>query len=68
MIVPATGCGNQRLTLSLIDILSDSANFVSMSLRQNQKPTVVCAAATLPAADDVLDRFTERLQAKVTGR
>jgi hypothetical protein len=39
-----------------------------MSLRQNQKPTVVCAAATLPAADDVLDRFTERLQAKVTGR
>jgi hypothetical protein len=39
-----------------------------MSLRQNQKPTVVCAATTLPAADDVLDRSTERLQGKVTRR
>jgi hypothetical protein len=39
-----------------------------MSLRQNQKPTVVCVAAALPAADDVFDRSIERLQGKVMGR
>jgi predicted MFS family arabinose efflux permease len=38
-----------------------------MSLHQNQQPTVVCVAATLPAADDVFDRSIERLQGQGDG-